>query len=58
MSTPALIYLAMKLILLGIALSVHDKQRTGKFSFVSYVISSSVSIGLLYWGGFFAGVPA
>ena len=53
MSTPALIYLALTFLGLGVAAERSGKPRTGKHSFWLTVVSSLIGCGLLYWGGFF-----
>lgn len=58
MSAPALIYLACLFIATGIALSNHGTPRRGNYSFWLSMVGNSAVVGLLYWGGFFAKVPA
>jgi hypothetical protein len=56
MSTPALIYLALTFIGLGVAAEKSGKPRTGNHSFCATAVSSLIGCGLLYWGGFFSQV--
>lgn len=57
MSAPAIIYLV--LVGIGLLLSArgHGKPKTGMESFWSTLISVSICISLLWWGGFFAVKP-
>jgi hypothetical protein len=52
-STPALIYLVIAAIGLGIAVEQHGKPRKGVHSFWGHLTALSIALGLLYWGGFF-----
>jgi hypothetical protein len=56
MSTPALIYLALSFIGLGVVAAKDGQPRTGKCSLWSAVLSTWIAISLLYWGGFFSQV--
>jgi hypothetical protein len=53
MSTPALIYLALTFLGLGVAAEKSGKPRTGNHSFWATFLASLICCGLLYWGGFF-----
>lgn len=57
MSTPAMIYLALNILVLGFALAKDGAPRT-PLSFGQTVLSTALACGLLYWGGFFDRVPA
>lgn len=56
MSTPALIYLALVCVGLGVSATKNGQPRAGKHSFIGAVVGTGVILGLLYWGGFFARV--
>lgn len=58
MSTPAIIYLVLTMLGLGVAIEKNGQPRTGKHSFVTTLIVTAITCGLLYWGGFFAKVAA
>jgi LPXTG-motif cell wall-anchored protein len=58
MSAPALIWLALAFIGLMISAHMHGKPETGKHSVWLRIVGLSIAGGLLYWGGFFASVPA
>lgn len=45
-----IIFLIINLILIGYN---HDKPKTGKHNMFTDIIVLAISIGLLYWGGFF-----
>jgi hypothetical protein len=53
MSTPALIYLALTFLALGVVAEKSGKPRTGNHSFMTTLVSRLIFCGLLYWGGFF-----
>lgn len=53
MSTPALIYLALTVFGLGVAIKGHGQPRTGNQSFIATAIVCGLECSLLYWGGFF-----
>lgn len=53
MSTPALIYLALTLLGLGVVLAKHGQPRPD-YNIGVTLVNTAISIGLLYWGGFFA----
>jgi hypothetical protein len=57
MSAPALIYLALVILGLGIVLAKDGEPKTGKHSFWWQLVGTAIPCGLLYWGGFFAGAP-
>jgi hypothetical protein len=51
--TPQIIVLAMSGLGLLIAANRHERPRTGKDNFWVSFIATCISLGLLYWGGFF-----
>lgn len=58
MSAAAMLYLALVALGLGLILGKHGEPKTGKYSFWLQLAASAIPCGLLYWGGFFARVPA
>jgi hypothetical protein len=52
---PQIIYLILWLLGAGIAMAKHGEPKTGKYDFWTTLLSSILALGLLYWGGFFAG---
>lgn len=57
MSVPAIIYLAICLIGLLISANGHGRPKEGVESFWHTAIGCSITISLLYWGGFFEVTP-
>lgn len=57
MSIPAMIYLALTFLGLGIHLAKHGQKRSQEWNFLGALIANGLIICLLYWGGFFASVP-
>lgn len=53
MSYPAMIYLALVFLGLGIHLAKDGQPRTDKYSFGWQLLSVVIGLFLLYWGGFF-----
>lgn len=53
MSTPAVIYLALTFLGLGLAIAKHGEPRPPLNAW-GVIIGTSVVCGLLYWGGFFS----
>jgi phosphate/sulfate permease len=58
MSAPALIWLALAFISLLGAAHLHGQPKKGNHSLWGSIIGIGIAAGLLYWGGFFASVPA
>lgn len=56
MSAPALIYLALTVILTVLVALSNTNAKRGLIVFHFVIVA--IEIGLLYWGGFFASVPA
>lgn len=50
---PQVVFLAMTLVGLGIALQRHGQPRTGTESIWGSLIGQAIVLGLMYWGGFF-----
>lgn len=50
---PQLIYLGLSLLGLGIAIEQHGKPKKGNENFWITFITWILTLGLLYWGGFF-----
>jgi len=51
---PQFIYLGLTLVALGIEIARHgEPKKPGKHNAVAALISGSLLVGLLYWGGFF-----
>lgn len=48
-----IIYLFIVVLGLGIALAKDGQPKTDKYSFWGTVVATLISLGLLYWGGFF-----
>ena len=53
MGTPQLIVLLLMAMGWGITL-VKDGERQANYSIVTHTISTMITLGLLYWGGFFS----
>ena len=51
MSLPAIIYLALTL--LGLLAAAHLHGRTTTVNFPARAVGTAITMGLLYWGGFF-----
>ena len=51
--TAQIIILALFFIGACLSANSHGKPKTGKESFWVWLISSLITLGLLYWGGFF-----
>lgn len=54
MSTPAIIYLCLIFVGLLVGANEHGKPKTGEHNFWFTFIGAAISVGLLYWGGFFS----
>ncbi len=50
---PQLVYIALVFLALGISCVTHGTPKTGNHSVFAYLISLSIGLSLLYWGGFF-----
>lgn len=50
---PQIIYLALSLVSVGIAITVHGEPKTGNHDALVTIISTVMMYTLLYWGGFF-----
>lgn len=50
---PQLIFLALMIMGLGVALAKDGEPRDGHHSFFISLVVTSISAGLLWWGGFF-----
>lgn len=50
-----IIYLALNLFSLGIAMEQHGKPKTGTHNFFTTLIALALCLLLLYWGGAFNG---
>lgn len=53
MGWPQIIYLALILYSIFEAASHHGEQRTGRHNLWATLVSAALSVGLVYWGGFF-----
>ena len=53
MGAPQVIVIILMALGLGLEMANHGKPRTGKSNAIIHLISSGVTAGLLYWGGFF-----
>lgn len=58
MSAPALIYLAISILGLGMTWAKNGEPKDGKHSLGVHLIGCAIAWGLLYWGGFFDRVAA
>jgi hypothetical protein len=56
MSAPALVYLALTFVLTVLVVLSNAKAKRGMIVFHFTLVA--IELGLLYWGGFFASVPA
>lgn len=54
MSIPALIYIGLTALGLGVAIEQHGKPKTGTHNVFTSLVAASIGYGLLYWGGFFS----
>lgn len=54
MSTPALIYLAMTFVGIGVVLAQHGKPKTGNHNAWLLIAANVPAWALLWWGGFFS----
>ena len=52
MGTAQILWIILVTISGTINLAFHGKPR-GNYSFLGWIVSASMHIGLLYWGGFF-----
>lgn len=50
---PSIVFLALVLLNLGITIFEHGKPKTGNNNFWISLIGNSITIAILYWGGFF-----
>ena len=50
---PSIVILVMYFLGLCIGISVHGNPRTGNNNFWVRLIVNSITIAILYWGGFF-----
>ena len=50
---PALIYIILSAIGVGIVLARHGKAKDESYNFFSTLFHSSILWAILYWGGFF-----
>ena len=50
---PQIIYLSLTMLGLGMQAVKHGNPKEGKENFWVVFISTAISVGLLYWGGFF-----
>ena len=50
---PQIIYLILMGLGLGVSLSDHGKDKTGKHNFFVKFFATMLGLALLYWGGFF-----
>ena len=51
---PEGIYIAIVIANLIVAAALDGEPKTGKHKFAVTLLGSSLGLGLLYWGGFFA----
>ena len=58
MSTPATIWLVLAMLSIALAASLSGRPVSGKFNGAIHIAIVLANFGLLYWGGFFASVPA
>jgi hypothetical protein len=52
---PQIIMVTMYLLSVGMAIAKNGEPKEGNYSFVSTAIATVITVGLLYWGGFFGG---
>jgi hypothetical protein len=50
---PQIVYLGLALLGLGIELERHGKPKEGEHNFGISLISTTITICILWWGGFF-----
>jgi hypothetical protein len=50
---PALIYIGLNLMALGLSMAKHGEPKKGNENFFLTLFSVSLVFGLLWWGGFF-----
>ena len=51
---PQIIYIVLMGISLGVALIKHGEPREHNYHFGLSLLGALISVGLLYWGGFFS----
>lgn len=51
---PEGIYLAIVFLGLCFTISNHGKPKTGEHDAGAFLLASAITLGLLYWGGFFS----
>lgn len=54
MRLPQILLIGLYAMSLGISMSDHGKPKTGKENFGYSLIGVILTLGLLYWGGFFS----
>jgi hypothetical protein len=50
---PQIIWFVIALLNLGVELARHGEERTGEHNFFNSLISFTLTVSLLAWGGFF-----
>ena len=55
MGIPQIAMIALYMISLGVSLSEHGKKTIKTENFLTSLISVSIQLTLLWWGGFFGG---
>ena len=53
MEAPQLITIILMALGVGLEVASHGKPRTGNHNAVVHLVSTGLTVGLLYWGGFF-----
>jgi len=53
LEAPQIVYIAITMLGLGVSLAQHGNPKKGKESFTVSLAANSITIGILYWGGFF-----
>lgn len=53
MGWPQVVYIGLMALSIGITLALHGQPRTGKHNVGYAVIGAAISLGVVYWGGFF-----
>lgn len=53
MSLPAIIWIIISVMGLGVSLAQHGKTSVKRENFLFTLIAMGINVGLLWWGGFF-----
>jgi len=54
LQAPQIIYICIVFLAMGIGLAEHGTPQKGNNNFTHSLIGNALTLGLLYWGGFFS----